>query len=287
MKSDKVPKYRELIVPTYKVLLALGGSGTNTEITEGIIEMLNLPNSVIEVAHLGSLTQTELNYQLAWARTYLKNYGVITNSGRSIWTLKQQYSDYVELDVSEIVSNTSKLSRGIKDKIKFETPQTEEVASNEPLEVKSWRNELAEILYRINPFDFERLSQRLLRECGFDDVQVTKKTGDGGIDGTGKLRINGIFSFSVAFQCKRYKGSVSSSEIRNFRGSLSTDIEKGVFITTGKFTRDAVAEAYTKGKKQIDLIDGEEFINKLAQYEIGLKEVRDYEIDYDFFKLFD
>ena len=135
----------------------------------------------------------------------------------------------------------------------------------------------------MDPYGFERLAQRVLRECGFTQVEVTKKSGDGGIDGTGKLKINGIFSFNVAFQWKRYKGAVSSNDIRDFRGSLTTDIEKGVFITTGIFTKAAREEASNPGKQQIDLIDGEEFINKIAQYRIGVKEVITYEIDEEFF----
>ncbi len=135
----------------------------------------------------------------------------------------------------------------------------------------------------MDPYGFERLTQRLLRECGFVQVEVTKKSGDGGIDGTGKLKINGIFSFNVAFQCKRYRGQVGAPEIRNFRGSLTTDIEKGIFITTGTFSKQAKEEASNPGKQQIDLIDGEEFINKIAEYGIGVREVKTYEIDEEFF----
>lgn len=147
-----------------------------------------------------------------------------------------------------------------------------------------WRAELAETLHSMNPYAFERLAMLLLRECGFSQVTVTKKSSDGGIDGTGKLRINGIFSFNVAFQCKRYTGSVSAGDIRDFRGSLTTDIEKGVFITTGSFTKAAREEASNAGKQQIDLIDGEEFISKLIEYGLGVKERTIYEVDKDFFE---
>ena len=140
-----------------------------------------------------------------------------------------------------------------------------------------------EVLINMDPYGFERLTQRVLRECGFTNVVVTKKSGDGGIDGTGKLKINGIFSFNIAFQCKRYQGSVGAGDIRDFRGSLTTDIEKGVFITTGSFSKPAIEEASNPGKQQIDLIDGEEFITKLAEFGIGVKEVKDYEIDEQFF----
>lgn len=136
----------------------------------------------------------------------------------------------------------------------------------------------------MDPYGFERLSQRILRECGFSQVEVTKKSGDGGIDGTGKLRINGIFSFNVAFQCKRYSGVVGAGVIRDFRGSLTQNIEKGVLITTGSFSKAAKLEATDPGKQQIDLIDGEGLIDKIAEYSIGVREVKSYEIDEEFFE---
>jgi restriction system protein len=89
--------------------------------------------------------------------------------------------------------------------------------------------------------------------------------------------------FLIAFQCKRYQGIVSAGDIRDFRGSLTTNIEKGVFITTGSFSKSAIEEASSPGKQQIDLIDGEEFITKLAEFGIGVKEVKDYEVNEDFF----
>lgn len=286
------PTYTELIVPTYRALIELGGSGTNSEICEKVIEDLGLPDEVVDETHLGNINQTELEYQLAWARTYLKNYGVIVNSGRSVWSITSDYTTGVELNPKEIIAFTSKKS---KDKIKkdeegnaFEDKPDDGIPDNDdsefPEEIKPWRQKLSEVLMNMDPYGFERLAQRLLRECGFTQVVVTKKSGDGGIDGTGKLKINGIFSFNVGFQCKRYKGAVGPAEIRDFRGSLTTDIEKGIFITTGTYTKAAKEEASNKGKKQIDLIDGEEFINKLAQYGIGVHEIVTYEIDEEFFK---
>ena len=160
-----------------------------------------------------------------------------------------------------------------------------ETADN-PLEIEErrpWRDSLSEILHSMDPFAFEVLAQRLLRECGFLDVHVTKKSGDGGIDGTGKLRLNGIFSFNVAFQCKRYKGQVGAAEIRDFRGSLDNNIEKGVLITTGSFSKAAREEASAPGKKQIDLMDGNDFMDKLAEYSIGLTPRTEYDIDEEYF----
>lgn len=288
------PTYTELIVPTYEALKQLGGSGTNNEIYERVIVNLNLSDEVLDEPHLGSINQSEVEYQLAWARTYLKNYGIIVNSARSVWSITSEYASGLTVSAKEIVTFTVQRNAKKREMAKNNVIQVEQLGKPQddiqnndevefPDEVKPWRQQLANVLQNMDPYGFERLSQRLLRECGFTQVAVTKKSGDGGIDGIGKLKINGIVSFNVAFQCKRYKGLVSSGDIRDFRGSLTTDIEKGIFITTGSFSKAAKDEATTPGKKQIDLIDGDEFISKLAEYSIGVKEVKTYEIDEDFF----
>lgn len=285
-RSILSPTYVDLIIPTYNALKELGGSGTNTEICEKVIELLELPDEVIDESHLGNINQTELEYQLAWARTYMKNFGIIENSARSVWSITPQFRNELNATAKEIVANMNKYRKRNANKIEEDVIESvdDNPDDNEyPEEVKPWKVKLSEVLMNMDPYGFERLTQRLLRECGFTEVKVTKKSGDGGIDGTGKLRINGIFSFTVAFQCKRYKGSVGSAEIRDFRGSLTTDIEKGVFITTGTFSKAAKEEASNHGKKQIDLIDGEEFINKLAEYGIGVREVKTYEVNEQFF----
>lgn len=291
VKKSNVPTHKDLILPTYEALLELGGSGTNDEICAKVIKMLDLPDEIVDETHLGNVNQTELEYQLAWTRTYLKNYGVVINSGRSVWSITSDYTSKVDLDVAKIVEHTKKRNAQRRqdktDNINTNTPSDNDPSNDYdefPDEIKPWRQKLSDILQNMDPFGFERLAQRLLRECGFSQVEVTKKTGDGGIDGTGKLKINGIFSFNVAFQCKRYKGAVGAGDIRDFRGSLTTDIEKGVLITTGTFTKAAKEEASNPGKQQIDLIDGEEFINKIAEYGIGVKEVKTYEVDEGFFE---
>ena len=292
-KKNLSPTYRELMIPTYNALKKLDGSGTNQEICTQVIKDMNLPDAVVDETHLGNVNQTELEYQLAWARTYMKNFGIIVNSARSVWSITSQYTGNRELDPSEIIAalaekNAQKRAEKISKTDKTQDKPEDEILENDdvefPDEIKPWKIKLAEVLQNMDPYGFERLAQRVLRECGFTQVEVTKKSGDGGIDGTGKLKINGIFSFNVAFQCKRYKGQVSASDIRDFRGSLTTDIEKGVLITTGTFTKAAKEEASNPGKQQIDLIDGEEFINKIAEYGIGVKPVTTYEIDEDFFR---
>ena len=273
--ANDCPQIPFFFVPTLKALDELGGSGSNEEIYNRVITNTQLSTDVINI--MPNFTMTEVEYRLFWARTYLKNYGAIENSKHRVWSLTAKGTKMLKeenIDIKEIYSFTQK-KRG-KSK-----PSPEECLVES--ESVNWREQINDRLRHLEPYAFERLAQRLLRECGFSDVQVTKRSGDGGIDGIGKLRIQGIFSFNVAFQCKRYKGQVGAPAIRDFRGSLGTNIEKGVLITTGAFTKAAKDEASSEGKRLIDLMDGEELINKLAEYGIGLNEVKSYEIDEDFF----
>lgn len=275
-KKHKAPGYADLLLDTLKVIASRGGSASIEEIHDGVVERCKFPDDVVDELHPGSTVTTELEYNLAWARTYLRKNGLVLRSKNGVWALTKlgvEASKKDSIDKKAIVKGAVAVQKA-------------ETAGNNPLEIEErrpWRDSLSEILHNMNPFAFEVLAQRLLRECGFLDVHVTKKSGDGGIDGTGKLRLNGIFSFNVAFQCKRYKGQVGAGEIRDFRGSLDNNIEKGVLITTGSFSKSAREEAGAPGKKQIDLMDGNDFMDKLAEYNIGLAARTEYDIDEAFF----
>jgi len=134
-----------------------------------------------------------------------------------------------------------------------------------------WEDEALETIKQISPKAFETLCQRLLRESGFIQVEVTGRSGDGGIDGRGVVRVGGVLSFHVIFQCKRYKDTVSASVIRDFRGAMVGRADKGLLITTGTFTRDARAEAQRDGAPPLDLIDGEELVQKLRELRLGIE----------------
>lgn len=284
----KIPTQFELVEPTFAALLQLGGSATISEIYECVIAMLDLSDAVIDEPHKGKASQrTELEYQLAWARTRLKNYGAISNSKRGVWMITPEFADKTSIFCADVIEHKKEKYTGKTD-VEMNNILNDgdlpDDGNDIPEEPEPWKTELADTLCNMNPYAFERLAMLLLRECGFSQLQVTKKSGDGGIDGTGKLRINGILSFHVAFQCKRYIGSVSAGDIRDFRGSLTADIEKGIFITTGTFTRAAREEASNAGKQQIDLIDGSELIEKLIEYRLGVTEKTIYEVDKSFFE---
>jgi restriction system protein len=132
-----------------------------------------------------------------------------------------------------------------------------------------WRQKLLSTVLDMSPPAFEKLCQLMLREAGFTKVEVTGRSGDGGIDGIGVLRV-ALLSFQVFFQCKRYRGSVSASAIRDFRGAMVGRTDKGLLITTGTFTTDAKREATRDGAPVLDLIDGEALCDLLKQYKLGV-----------------
>jgi restriction system protein len=187
-----------------------------------------------------------------------------------------------DLDAKEIV-------KAVREAEKNKPSQTnsldESVAPTETLEELAWHQQLHKVLLSLEPAAFERLAQRLLRESGFIQVQVTGKSGDGGLDGVGIARINGFLSFHVLFQCKRYQGSVTAAQIRDFRGAMQGRTDKGLFITTGTFTRDAIKEATRDGAPPIDLIDGEQLVQRLKELGLGVKitMIEAVEVDMDWF----
>ncbi len=282
----KVLTFDHLMNPLITALRDLGGSGSIDEIYERVIQNLKLSEEVLSVLHDSEAgNQTEVHYRLAWARTYLKKYGALTNSARGIWALaKPDLATVDPKDVIKAVRDADKKSKQAKhDQKPLQTsPETEA-----PEETQSWRAKLYHIITkRVDPSAFERLIQRLLRESGFVQVEVTGRTGDGGIDGKGIARIHGFMSFHVVFQCKRYQGIVSSSHIRDFRGAMVGRADKGLFITTGTFSRDAVKEATRDGAPPIDLVDGDQLADKLKEFSLGVQTamIEDVAVDEAWFK---
>jgi restriction system protein len=214
----------------------------------------------------------------------------LENSLRGVWSITSSGKDLKEINSKEVVAFVRDLIAEEKAaNIAVEDIEigAEDEGIDQPEETQNWREELQSILYKLSPDAFERLAQRILRESGFVQVEVTGKTGDGGIDGKGIARINGLLSFYVMFQCKRYQGSVTPSQIRDFRGAMLGRTDKGLFITPGSFTRDALKEATRDGAPPIDLVDGEQLIDILKSLSLGIKTktVEAVEIDHGWFKV--
>jgi restriction system protein len=264
--SVRIPRYHEMMNPLLQALRDLGGSGTIEEIENQVGINMHLSNEQIEELHdpdRGGLTA--IGYRLAWTRTYLKKFGHLENSARGVWALTEEGRKTEKVDPKVVVKTVRAM-----DKESQVESHDGEIAENIEL---NWQNQLLDILQKMDPTAFERLTKRILRESGFTQVDVTGQSGDGGIDGKGILRINGMLSFHVFFQCKRYKGSVGAGQIRDFRGAMTGRADKGIFITTGTFTMAAKDEAKRDGAPPLDLIDGDDLVNLLKELSLGVKTV--------------
>lgn len=270
-KTSVMPTFDGLMQPLMEALRQLGGSGSIEEVYAKTVELIGLSEEILAQMHdPEKSSQTEVGYRLAWARTYLKKYGLLENSSRGVWSLTEKGRSSPKIDPAEIVKfvrNLDKQDSARKPKKSADAEQNRELPDEE-----QWKDRLAEVLTQdLSPAAFERLVQRVLRESGFVAVEVTGRTGDGGIDGKGIARINGFMSFHVLFQCKRYKTSVGASEVRDFRGAMVGRADKGLFITTGSFTPAAVKEATRDGAPPIDLVDGDELSEKLKELSLGVR----------------
>lgn len=285
---SKVPSFDQLMNPLLKALKDLGGSGSIDEIYEKVSQNTGLSNEILGILHNPEKSnKTEIEYRLAWARTYLKNYGILEKSRRGVWTIATDKRHISEVDPKQVVRAVRSMVRGEKAEKLIEEDSGEPLIPTPVPEPLSWRAQLHSILTKeLDPSAFERLIQRLLRESGFVQIEVTGRTGDGGIDGKGIARIHGLLSFHVVFQCKRYTGAVSASDIRDFRGAMVGRADKGLFVTTGTFTRDAIKEAIRDGAPPIDLVDGDQLAVKLKELSLGVKtqQVEKILVEHDWFK---
>ncbi|ERT06245.1 restriction endonuclease family protein [Lyngbya aestuarii BL J] len=281
-----IPAHSDLFEPTLNALKALGGSGNNQEIYDKVCELENFSEEQQSVLHKEG-PQTEISYRLAWAKSYLKIYGVIESVRRGVWSLSEKGRNLKSIDPKKVQrfvqsnarqkrqdNSSNNLDNSLEEKalIQEEEESLDLIDKSLQMSVESdiWVEKLLQVLQKLSPDAFERLCQRLLRESGFVKVEVTGKKGDGGIDGIGVLKI-GLLSFQVFFQCKRYSGSVGSSEIRDFRGAMVGRTDKGLFLTTGTFTRSAQQEATRDGAPAIDLIDGEQLCQLLKDLKLGIE----------------
>jgi restriction system protein len=277
--AETLPDLAGMMLVTVEALKDLGGSATIQELDEKVIELEGVTEAEQAFTMPRDENRTRVNYYLAWARTYLKRGEALNNSSRGVWALTEGGAAITSVDETRAIYNQVTLEERERARLKrlaakgaksSQTGEIEVLATDGPDDEEDWKSALLSVLGKMDPAAFERLAQRLLREAGFTKVEVRGKSGDGGIDGVGVLRVN-LVSFQVYFQCKRWKGSVGSKEIRDFRGALQGRADKGLFITTGHFTSQASDEATRDGAIAIDLIDGDRLCDLLKENRLGVE----------------
>jgi restriction system protein len=279
--TPTIPSRAELLQPTLRAVSEIGDSGTIGEIDKKVIELAGLTEDQQAVLH-GNGPRTEIQYQLAWSRTYLKAMGLLENSARGVWALTDRgRHELTDGGIREDYEPTRLIwpRAGREAELERNALQAAEAPGD-------WKQELLEALLVMPSAGFERLAQRLLREAGFTNTTVTGRSGDGGIDGLGVYRIS-LVGFPVYFQCKRYRASVGPGAVRDFRGAMAGRGDKGLLITTGSFTAEAEREARRDGVPPIDLIDGELLCELLKKYDLGvttsIRQVEEISVRPEFF----
>jgi restriction system protein len=276
-------QFARYIGPVLEAIRELGGSGRPEEVRTLIARNLHISDAQ-QSEPLPSGVQTRFENQVHWARFYLAKAGYIDASQRGVWTLTEKARS---LGQGQITSDDiHRILREVSEQTKPAPRDGPQLAptSDDDSPIVGYREELARTLQSLPASGFERFCQRLLRESGFQEVAITGRSGDGGIDGIGILQVNALVSFKVLFQCKKYAGSVSPSHVRDFRGAMTGRADKGIIITTGSFTSDARKEAVRDGAPPIELVDGEKLAGMLESLELGVRPLQTFEIDVAFFE---
>jgi restriction system protein len=284
------PKFVAYFWPVVEALKKLGGSARPAEVREEIAARLRISDKAQTEALPSGLPR--FDNQVAWARFYLAKAGIIDSSSRGVWTLTEAGRALKSMSPDEALALFKRIHSGFQDSGEGGAEGASEETEVAPPEDAStpsatnYRQLLLETLRGLPPGGFERFCQRLLRESGFQEVTVTGRAGDGGIDGIGILQVSPLVSFKVLFQCKRYSGAVNPSQVRDFRGAMQGRADKGIIVTTGGFTSDAKKEAVRDGVPPIELVDGDKLVMMIEGLELGLVPIKSFRIDEGFFDQF-
>lgn len=285
MAKQSNARFATYMKPVVAVLRERGYSAKPKEVVAAIQQMVDVPADHLERTTKSG--QTIFENDVHWCRAYLAKAGFIDASKRGVWTLtakgrSEEFSDEV---VQEIVRTVQGQSKRQREGTVLTADEVEDVVEGEA-ERNKYREDALDKLKSLTPKAFEYFCRALLLEAGFEDVEVTGRSGDRGIDGRGTLKINPLFSMKVGFQAKRYQESVGPGVVRDFRGAIVGRADRGLLITTGTFTREAEIEASRDGATQIELIDGSSIIDLMQEYEFGLVRIETFKLNHDLFERF-
>ncbi len=281
MIYDPALGQKQILGPLLDALRNLGGSGTPTEVTNQVASELNVPAEVLDE----TLPSGEGRFRnsVRWARYSLDKQGYLESKGGK-WNLTPKgLESHLDLQhakeiIKDSVSSTKKNgSIGAEDT----APKAGASIDDVPPPDEGYRTHMLDLLNKLEPTQgFQVFIRDLLRKMGFEEAESTGKSGDGGIDGFAIWRENDLIPIRTLFQCKRYAGNpISAGEIRNFRGALVGKFARGIFFTTGVFTKAAQEEARKPGADPMELIDGDKLLTLLEKHEFGLKPKSTYEVD--------
>ncbi len=212
---NELPKHDALFWPVVSALRLLDSSADNEQLVEKVIELLGLPDHLTAIPHKSG-PQTEIGYRIAWVKSWLKWGGMVDNPQRAVWVLTTEGRGASEAEVNEVRNRRRAESAAVR-KAAPTVPipaaataelEVEDVPATDELEEfadDAWQNALLNVIKAMTAPAFERLARQILLGLGFSHVDVVGRSGDGGIDLLGTVRLNNVLSFRILAQCKRYK----------------------------------------------------------------------------------
>ena len=296
-QQSGLPKWEDLM---WEMLLALREAPTPITVnaaSDAVSDRLGLtPEQRAVPSH--DERKSFVRFQVGFVLSNLKGIGALDQPKRSLYDLTGEGRD---LSRESLVRRHTARMQEIRERkqarkaaegASVDQTDVDEAEVEQPGEHQlDWRQDLLNALKSLSPAAFEQLAAALLEAADFDEVEVTGRSGDGGIDGIGVYHPSGLISFHTAFQCKRYQGSVGAGAVRDFRGSFIGRSDRGIIITTGTFTSAAREEAARPGANPVDLIDGEALCELLKEYQLGVRvtqrTIEDIAIDDAYFERLD
>ena len=293
-----IPDYQSIMLPLLQ-LVADKQEYKMRDVTATLADQFDLSDEERKVL-IPSGTQALFYNRVGWARTYLVKAGLLETPRRGYIAITESGLKLLAEKPTEINNKLLKRYQGFRD---FQSIGSEEKLPKEPAQqtpeeliedgYQSIRDNLAlELLKEIkasSPQFFERLVVELLVNMGYggsrkDAGEAIGKSGDEGIDGIIKEDRLGLDV--IYLQAKRWENNVAPAEIQKFVGALhGKKANKGVFITTSSFSKNALEYALNVGTKVI-LIDGNQLAQLMIDYNVGVSSVSSYEIkkiDSDYF----
>ena len=293
------PRFVAFFGPVLDALRSLGSSGRPQEVYDLVAKEMKISEDELNATNKGGNSKFE--NRVAWARFYLAKAGLIDAEKRGIWVLTEKGRD--------ARLNSDQAYALFKD-VQATFRQSGDDAADEPIagasdensqlveeersvpDVNSYVNEdeirakLVGILRSLTPKGFEEFCALILRHTGFENVLTLGGKGDRGVDGEGYLLLNRFVRTKVLFQCKRYQDPVGPEKVRDFRGAIQGRADRGIFLTTSSFTRDARIEAARENATPIELVDIERLMTIMIEEKLGVDERKALHLSETFFEVY-
>jgi restriction system protein len=265
------PRQKDMEIPLLRVLASLGGQARPQEVYPAITKVFPELTEADLSEPLSSGGNKWTN-RIQWIRQKLIAKGEVEKAGYGVWAITEKGTARLELEKSSEPRRSTRSKRR-KEKHRNVISAADEVGDLESISEEYSNNFKQKVLSKLqdlSPVQFEQFSAVLLKAYGFQKIAVTGKSGDGGIDGHGQLRV-GLAVVKAAFQCKRWQNSISAKEVQAFRGAIQGQFEQGYFFTTSTFTKPAQQESIKMGAAPIILFEGEQIVEIMIEKGVGIK----------------